>query len=159
MIRRPPRSTLFPYTTLFRSESSRGRRATFSAQRSLSGVSAWLLACPHCGRSPTTLVVCRHEHCACDACSHRCSVCAEDFCADHGIAECRVDAQPACDEHVRVCPSCRLEHCTAHEGVCAEDGHTACSACLAPCGSCGRVVCNRHAEQRQAQGPKGRPPL
>src|SRR3989442_4619366 len=25
MIRRPPRSTLFPYTTLFRSESSRGR--------------------------------------------------------------------------------------------------------------------------------------
>src|SRR2546422_6878988 len=50
MIRRPPRSTLFPYTTLFRSESSRGRRATFSAQRSLSGVSAWLLACPHCGR-------------------------------------------------------------------------------------------------------------
>src|SRR2546430_12274039 len=26
MIRRPPRSTLFPYTTLFRSESRRGRR-------------------------------------------------------------------------------------------------------------------------------------
>src|SRR5258706_12045706 len=26
MIRRPPRSTLFPYTTLFRSRSSRGRR-------------------------------------------------------------------------------------------------------------------------------------
>src|SRR6266853_2622801 len=25
MIRRPPRSTLFPYTTLFRSDSSRGR--------------------------------------------------------------------------------------------------------------------------------------
>ena len=137
-------------------ESSRGRRATFSAQRSLSGVSAWLLACPHCGRPPTTLVVCRHEHCACDACSHRCSVCAEDFCADHGIAECRVDAQPACDEHVRVCPSCRLEHCTAHEGVCAEgEGHTACSACLAPCGSCGRVVCNRHAEQSRAEAPKG----
>src|SRR2546422_2631520 len=77
MIRRPPRSTLFPYTTLFRSESSRGRRATFSAQRSLSGVSAWLLACPHCGRPPATLVICRHDHCACEACSHRCSVCAE----------------------------------------------------------------------------------
>src|SRR2546427_3594931 len=44
-------------------------------------------------------------------------------------------------------PSCRLQYCTAHEGVCAEDGQTACSACLAPCGSCGRVVCNRHAEQ------------
>src|SRR6266571_8610310 len=27
MIRRPPRSTLFPYTTLFRSSSSRPRRA------------------------------------------------------------------------------------------------------------------------------------
>src|SRR5215470_19253928 len=26
MIRRPPRSTLFPYTTLFRSRSGRGRR-------------------------------------------------------------------------------------------------------------------------------------
>src|SRR2546430_11810403 len=28
MIRRPPRSTLFPYTTLFRSELPRSRRAT-----------------------------------------------------------------------------------------------------------------------------------
>src|SRR5215475_15250316 len=27
MIRRPPRSTLFPYTTLFRSRASSGRRA------------------------------------------------------------------------------------------------------------------------------------
>src|SRR3712207_7018412 len=27
MIRRPPRSTLFPYTTLFRSDGPRGRRA------------------------------------------------------------------------------------------------------------------------------------
>src|SRR5258705_7178398 len=27
MIRRPPRSTLFPYTTLFRSPASRGRRS------------------------------------------------------------------------------------------------------------------------------------
>src|SRR3712207_7770782 len=27
MIRRPPRSTLFPYTTLFRSETDHGRRA------------------------------------------------------------------------------------------------------------------------------------
>src|SRR5881398_417196 len=136
-------------------ESAHGRRATFSAQRSLSGGSAWLLACPHCGRPPTALVVCRHDHCGCEACSSRCSVCAEDFCSDHGIAQCRVDEQPACGEHVRVCPSCRLQHCTAHEGVCAEDGHTACSACLAPCGSCGRVVCNRHAEQSGADAPKG----
>src|SRR3712207_8552992 len=28
MIRRPPRSTLFPYTTLFRSSARRGRRAS-----------------------------------------------------------------------------------------------------------------------------------
>jgi hypothetical protein len=39
--------------------------------------------------------------------------------------------------------------------VCAEDGHAACSACLAPCGSCGRDVCNRHAEQSHADAPRG----
>src|SRR2546430_12086556 len=33
MIRRPPRSTLFPYTTLFRSRSSRGRWRTWSSGR------------------------------------------------------------------------------------------------------------------------------
>lgn len=137
------------------SSPPRERRATFSAQRSLGGGSAWVLACPHCGRPPASLVICRHDHCACDACSSRCSVCAEDFCADHGITQCRVDGQPACDEHVRVCPSCRLEHCTAHAGICAEDGHSACTACLAPCGSCGRVICNRHAEQSHAEAPKG----
>jgi len=41
-------------------------------------------------------------------------------------------------------------------GVCAEDGHAACATCLEPCGSCGRVVCNRHAEQTHADAPKGR---
>src|SRR5258708_8921740 len=30
MIRRPPRSTLFPYTTLFRSQSSQGARSTYN---------------------------------------------------------------------------------------------------------------------------------
>jgi hypothetical protein len=141
----------------WRLESTRGRRATLTAQRSFSGSSAWSIACPQCGRPPAALVICRHDHCGCEACSHRCSVCGEDFCADHGIAECRVDAQPACDEHVRVCPACRLQYCTAHEGVCAEgeDGHTACSACLGPCGSCGRVICNRHAEQSDPDAPKG----
>ena len=140
----------------WRVKSSHGRDATFSAQRALSGEAAWSIACPHCGRPPKTLVICRHEHGACDACSSRCSVCAEDFCADHGIAECRVDGQPACSAHVHVCPSCRLEHCTAHEGVCSEgEGHDACTACLAPCGSCGRLICNRHAEQSDAQAPKG----
>src|SRR5439155_69164 len=117
-----------------------------AAQRPLSGAAAWIMACPHCGRPPAALVICRHDHCSCEACSYRCSVCAEDFCADHGIAECRVDSQPACAEHVHVCPSCRLQHCTAHEGICTEggdggDGHTACSTCLAPCGSCGRLSC------------------
>jgi len=143
----------------WRLESARGRRATFSAQRALgsTGAAAWIMACPHCGRPPAALVVCRHDHCSCDACSYRCSVCAEDFCTDHGIAQCRVDSQPACEEHVHVCPSCRLQHCTAHEGVCTEggDGHTACSTCLAPCGSCGRLVCNRHAEQSDTAAPKG----
>src|SRR6266702_4575796 len=32
-------------------ESVRGRRATFSAQRSLAGATTWTMACPHCGRS------------------------------------------------------------------------------------------------------------
>jgi hypothetical protein len=141
----------------WRVKSSHGRGATFSAQRALSGEAAWSIACPHCGRAPKALVICRQGHGACDACSSRCSVCAEDFCAEHGIAECRVDGQPACAEHVHVCPSCRLEHCTAHEGVCSEgEGHRACSACLAPCGSCGRVICNRHAEETDAEAPQGR---
>jgi len=134
--------------------SARGHQATLSAQRPLAATT-WSITCPQCGRPPAALVVCRHDHCGCEACSYRCSVCAEDFCADHGTPECRVDGQPACDEHVRECPSCRLPHCTAHEGVCAEDAHAACSACLAPCGSCGRVVCNRHAQESGADAPKG----
>ncbi len=137
--------------------SARGRRGKLAAQRPLAGTAAWTVACPHCGRPPAELVVCRHEegHCACDACSTRCSVCAEDFCADHGIARCRVDEQPACEEHARVCQSCRMEHCSTHEGVCAEGDHAACSACLDACGSCGRVVCNRHAQQSRPDAPKG----
>src|SRR6478609_5300129 len=33
MIRRPPRSTLFPYTTLFRSQSGRSARSVYDRQR------------------------------------------------------------------------------------------------------------------------------
>src|SRR5258708_30795057 len=33
MIRRPPRSTLFPYTTLFRSDQTSGRRPTSRSSR------------------------------------------------------------------------------------------------------------------------------
>jgi hypothetical protein len=137
--------------------STNGRSTTLAAQRPLAGTAAWTVACPHCGRPPSELVVCRHEagHCACDACSTRCSVCTEDFCADHGIATCRIDEQPACAEHARVCPSCRMDHCSTHEGVCAEGDHAACSACLETCGSCGRVICNRHAQQSGADAPKG----
>src|SRR2546426_6411022 len=43
MIRRPPRSTLFPYTTLFRSASRRTRRASNRATRR--PAPAWRL-CP-----------------------------------------------------------------------------------------------------------------
>src|SRR5881396_563777 len=137
--------------------STHGRRAQLAAQRPLAGSAAWVVACPHCGRAPTELVVCKHEggHCACDACSLRCPVCAEDFCADHGIANCRVDNQPACEEHARVCQSCRRPHCSVHEGLCAEGDHPACSACLEACGSCGRVVCNRHTQQSRPDAPKG----
>ena len=140
----------------WRVKTTQGRSATFSAQRALSGEATWSIACPHCGRPPASLVVCRHDHGACDVCASRCSVCSEDFCAEHGIAECRVDGQPACDEHVHVCTSCRLQHCTAHEGVCVETGgHPACTSCLAPCGNCGRLICNHHAEQSDAAAPKG----
>ena len=137
--------------------STHGRRAQLAAQRPLAGTAAWVVACPHCGRAPTELVVCKHDggHCACDACSLHCPVCAEDFCADHGIANCHVDGQPACEEHARVCQSCRLAHCSLHEGLCAEGDHPACSTCLEACGSCRRVVCNRHAQQSVPHAPKG----
>jgi len=144
--------------------SKRGLRARFAAQRPIAGSATWILACPTCGRPPKELVVCVHEegedqrgHCACETCATRCSVCAADFCADHGIASCRVDEQPACEQHARLCPSCRMAHCTTHEGVCAdpEGEHPACSACLEACGSCGRIVCNRHAEQSKPDAPKG----
>src|SRR6266496_6643587 len=43
MIRRPPRSTLFPYTTLFRSRSCQARRMQWKGLRSRSG---WRLSRP-----------------------------------------------------------------------------------------------------------------
>ena len=147
-------------------QSASGVRARFAAQRPIAGSAAWILACPKCGHPPAELVVCVHAdltpspprkegHCACDACSKRCSVCESDFCADHGMAACRVDEQPACEQHARVCQSCRMAHCSTHEGMCAEGEHPACSACLEPCGSCGRIVCNSHAERTRPDAPKG----
>src|SRR2546426_10629257 len=59
MIRRPPRSTLFPYTTLFRSDGQ-----TFS----LSGVSE----CPICGKG-----ACTRHRAACGYCGRH--VCTADL--------------------------------------------------------------------------------
>src|SRR3712207_9491378 len=62
MIRRPPRSTLFPYTTLFRSpgSSSSSRSSTLSAARSRPTRTSWRSSTSvtdwRCGRSP-----CRSE--------------------------------------------------------------------------------------------------
>src|SRR5260370_27333562 len=48
MIRRPPRSTLFPYTTLFRSPAGRDLSHPLPAARSLPTVrSCYLLLSPH----------------------------------------------------------------------------------------------------------------
>src|SRR3712207_7632733 len=44
MIRRPPRSTLFPYTTLFRSESAAGRRSASAPRRTVASASATRVA-------------------------------------------------------------------------------------------------------------------
>src|SRR2546422_6639526 len=48
MIRRPPRSTLFPYTTLFRSQW-RGQKYDYQDADRYPGAECWLY--PRCGRS------------------------------------------------------------------------------------------------------------
>src|SRR5580658_3798832 len=54
MIRRPPRSTLFPYTTLFRSVACVGYGDA--------DVVAWLqIACPHCGMAVVKLLLMRGD--------------------------------------------------------------------------------------------------
>src|SRR5256885_3766903 len=47
MIRRPPRSTLFPYTTLFRSPSDRARRGAREARRRGEGLAGSLISLTH----------------------------------------------------------------------------------------------------------------
>src|SRR2546427_7504813 len=47
MIRRPPRSTLFPYTTLFRSGSRTVRASDADRRRALRGGLGWRPVCDH----------------------------------------------------------------------------------------------------------------
>src|SRR2546422_6791734 len=54
MIRRPPRSTLFPYTTLFRSPLDRLRTAANSSRRSTCWRSPLRRVCPSAGRARST---------------------------------------------------------------------------------------------------------
>src|SRR2546422_6065583 len=51
MIRRPPRSTLFPYTTLFRSVAGGLRRSTVTFNRTAAGMSGAMLLLAVIGRS------------------------------------------------------------------------------------------------------------
>jgi len=132
-----------------------GRRATFTAQRMLSGSGAWQVACPHCGAYPTELLICHYGHVGCSGCGATCRVCGEEFCGGHGIAECHVDGEPACDEHAATCPTCGNAHCSAHAGTCSAGDHPACSTCLGACSLCGKVVCAAHATQSDATAPKG----
>src|SRR3989454_8166123 len=46
MIRRPPRSTLFPYTTLFRSNRSSDAQPTMAPSRSTAAVAQWVSLIP-----------------------------------------------------------------------------------------------------------------
>jgi hypothetical protein len=136
-------------------ETPKGRVGRFVSHRALSGSGAWALSCPICAGAAQSLVVCKEDHIACGACGLTCSVCTEEFCRGHGIDACHVDAAPACREHSRTCDSCHRDHCTTHEGQCAEGGHLACTSCLDACGICARVVCATHAVMTSAGSPLG----
>src|SRR3712207_8604994 len=59
MIRRPPRSTLFPYTTLFRSRTVSSERERGLARRGWPAAGPGLLRVGQCApRRPTTSAVC-----------------------------------------------------------------------------------------------------
>jgi hypothetical protein len=132
-----------------------GHRGPFVGRRILSGSGQWQMACPSCGATPLELVVCRHDHIACGACGTTCTVCADDFCRQHGLAGCHIDQKPACDAHSKVCSTCRRSYCTAHETTCSEGGHLACIACVSACGVCGRSVCATHSFQSDITAPRG----
>src|SRR5690554_7236682 len=52
MIRRPPRSTLFPYTTLFRSRAPRRRKADAPAHGNLRVPGVWSVRRIPCAQAP-----------------------------------------------------------------------------------------------------------
>jgi hypothetical protein len=133
----------------------KGRVGRFVSHRALSGRGAWTLSCPTCAGAAESLVVCKEDHVTCGACGLTCSVCTEEFCRGHGIDACHVDAAPACREHSRTCACCHRDHCTSHEGQCAEGGHLACTSCLDACRICARVVCATHAVMTSAESPLG----
>src|ERR1035438_120043 len=57
MIRRPPRSTLFPYTTLFRSDRDRRIPGRWPSETVFAGV--WRAATRRCGRARRPSMRCR----------------------------------------------------------------------------------------------------
>src|SRR2546422_9288599 len=66
MIRRPPRSTLFPYTTLFRSLERKGPQPERLVRREIAGILAVLDALHrgqalHRDLTPFNVFVCEHE--------------------------------------------------------------------------------------------------
>lgn len=135
--------------------TAKGRHATLAAQRYLNGPGAWSLTCPTCAREPSALLVSREDDVTCDSCARECSVCGEGFRTGQATAACHVDDAPACAEHARTCSSCGRQHCTAHEGTCAQGAHSACTSCLASCPHCGRAVCASHAVASADDAPMG----
>src|SRR2546425_5959662 len=61
MIRRPPRSTLFPYTTLFRSNTSSKKRRSKPASNGKTGAKAWWLSRPRTPKPRLTRGLMRSE--------------------------------------------------------------------------------------------------
>src|SRR5260370_37185016 len=81
MIRRPPRSTLFPYTTLFRSPFPAGGASVWAApmvsstNRDTGGDFAWGSAASHAKSPPVSLLVERSEEHTSELQSHLNLVC------------------------------------------------------------------------------------
>src|SRR5439155_84384 len=138
-------------------ESGKGRRATFAARRSLSGVSGWSLACPQCGRR-----LCAASVRYCEGGTNEpvgvdevapCASCGKAVCAAHQ-AVCAVDGQVHCSPHLRRADRSRRLVCARHRGACAEEPAALfASDELAACPICGRGTCELH---RTACGYCGR---